>query len=970
MDEFYNAQFAAKVRSIVSKMDADEAEMFMRLATYDTLMADIEANRRTLERHTAAVHKRLADTVAKAAVSLVSKGAVDGAKQAAAVVGVVSKGSTPYEELYHREQPRGKGGRWSVSISREKQGKTPKGKKYQRGNVMVGPEFNLTSALAETGGRTTAFQDSWNKSDPLYASTNKRTYDRIAAGSQALHGVGGPKMQAATGVAGFFGKYGPEAEKVVGPHLRRTAYRYRGTERTPDSALIQAANTNSKNLMRYDETDELTPAMRTHASQRAAAGYLMERLPKKKWTKLQQASGKIPPSEGVIINADGKIITQAVGYADDHYLPFNLKNLKGLQGGHYVRSRSQGGLTTEDIYTGLVSGARSVTVVSRSGIFTINFEDDFRGGRRYNDKAAQMVSRYASTLDAVKSETVSRRSLSPEERAEIRDQVEGEYAGFGMPSTELEDLIKEREDEYKSRPTLTKAELADIDARARKDNDDDERKYKIARSELISAALDKKAQRNYRLDGEGYAASMEALREQFPYYIANVEYKHRDPEHGTVEDPFTNETDKGYVKPRYIRPEGAKEGYFDDTITGRKKISADRLNYANWANNPERAHAGGARLTPVEQENAEDAKNPLAREAKLREQIAQGQAQTRGNESLQKLAKLYQSNFDELPPIITRAAGDDFDSIANNATKRQELMDELNNVQTKIEGDPKHADVHEKARALFVAVEAMRGGSMYDEAKAAENPKTPFAFDSDKGRRVGYSGAANAPEIEAEWRRVAPGALFNVQPGDKTQEELGKLAAMYGYMGHALRQGLDESFAAKAAGYGATAEQIRSVMSVANRGGSEAEKRAKAILKQSEALHRLRRLQANLDNLDSASSQASGKDLAVRSKQPQETPAQTSQLGNTNFNPTVSDVLGVAQSKFREAAGAAAKGGNKDVAGVYNVIARALGDHKSGALDKAMMNRDIQDALDELKPTDATLVRGHLKQLGVDPDED
>ena len=70
---------------------------------------------------------------------------------------------------------------------------------------------------------------------------------------------------------------------------------------------------------------------------------------------LQLASGNTPPSEGVIINANGQIVTQAVGYGDDHYLPFNLKNLKALKGGEYIRTRSVGGLTSEDIYTGLIS---------------------------------------------------------------------------------------------------------------------------------------------------------------------------------------------------------------------------------------------------------------------------------------------------------------------------------------------------------------------------------------------------------------------------------------------------------------------------------------------------------------------------------------------------------------------------------------------------------------------------------------
>ena len=68
--------------------------------------------------------------------------------------------------------------------------------------------------------------------------------------------------------------------------------------------------------------------------------------------------GEHPAVGGDHANADGQIVTQAIGYGDDHYLPFNLKNLKGLKGGEYIRTRSVGGPTSEDIYTGLLSGAR------------------------------------------------------------------------------------------------------------------------------------------------------------------------------------------------------------------------------------------------------------------------------------------------------------------------------------------------------------------------------------------------------------------------------------------------------------------------------------------------------------------------------------------------------------------------------------------------------------------------------------
>ena len=45
----------------------------------------------------------------------------------------------------------------------------------------------------------------------------------------------------------------------------------------------------------------------------AVAGYLSDRLPSKQYYKLQLGAGNTPPSEGVIINSEGQIVTQAVG---------------------------------------------------------------------------------------------------------------------------------------------------------------------------------------------------------------------------------------------------------------------------------------------------------------------------------------------------------------------------------------------------------------------------------------------------------------------------------------------------------------------------------------------------------------------------------------------------------------------------------------------------------------------------------
>ena len=659
MDPLFNEGFAARTFDLICKMDDDEAEMFTRLFVYDTLHADIEANRRTITRHVDEINKSIREEVSK---TLIKRG--DGkAMAAAALVGLVSKsGDDPNTVWWDARDASGRFARKNskntqiaLTINRNREKGQPRLRqvktKDQYKAAMKNGEIDVVGALSNAQHRGSRFQEKWNESSELDASTNARTYRRIEAGSRLLSESGNPKAQLAGRAGEFVGQFGPEAEKVVGPAMRRASYRYRGTERRPDQELgnqwrdatlaVGRANGMSVNDPKF------TPEMKAEGARIGAVRYLEERLPSKKLASLQQQSGKIPPSEGVIINGEGKIITQAVGHMDDHYLPFNLKNLKGLQGGHYVRSRSTGGLTTEDIYTGLLAGARSVTVVSRSGTFTVQFDDDFRGGRRYNDKAHQMVGRYAKTLDAIKSEQVSRRGLTLEERARIRDEVEGEMGDYATRS-EIEDEIKRRGKEELSNPQLTKEELQDIELRAMTAYPDSERKRRMARAELIDNAMETKTSNKYRLDGEGYASALDAMREQFPYYIAGVHYITNRSGHEASRGK-SSETDSGYVKPRYIRPEGAKEGYYDESINGRGKISADRTNYANWPNNPERKYDKKAATEQgtkeAETTTTDTPKTPAQQGAKgQRQEMAMARAQRESKQTLHELAKLVDAN--------------------------------------------------------------------------------------------------------------------------------------------------------------------------------------------------------------------------------------------------------------------------------------------------------------------------------------
>jgi hypothetical protein len=534
------------------------------------------------------------------------------------------------------------------------------------GLTLGGAAFGLTSALGGSmspgvmGGLNTAgqklpdFAENWTKAGSG-ANSNERLYNRLETGSGLLRDLtpNGSKANLAGHVGNFVGSYGPQAEAVIGPPARRTAYRYRGTEKKPDPQMVAAYETAIRNSMgnrgRNVEDDAITrraqnraieakrrevadatktpveavrltadervEAMNSARSERRAAStspnptfteqqgaaaeiaaYLGRSAddprggaaPRRGLYNLQLASGNTPPSEGVILDRNGKIVTQAIGYGDDHYLPFNLKNLKGLKGGSYIRNRSVGGLTSEDIYTGLVSGARSVTVVSRSGTFTMEFEPDFRGGRRHNDKARRMTRRYEQILDAVQSEQVERQGIMPETRRAIADKVRAEAENNPlMGPNVIRAEVNRRIEEYKANPEIEPEDEEYLDFMTNYQTagmalDSPERN--AIKSNLRNQMAAEK-ELKFRLNGDGYAAALEGLREQFPYYIK----VRSEP---TKEGKFEREPDLGYVEPDKIRPTAAAAGLFGakrqhQYQSSPGKISAAEADYAGGA--PRRA---------------------------------------------------------------------------------------------------------------------------------------------------------------------------------------------------------------------------------------------------------------------------------------------------------------------------------------------------------------------------------------------
>jgi hypothetical protein len=515
------------------------------------------------------------------------------------------------------------------------------------------------------------FADQWNSQiEEDVANPSNRVFRRLSNGSQLIQEMAGEnipnKVKLALKTAEFVGQHEPEAAKVIGPHADRAAYRYRGVERKPDPTLQQNiegfrarfGDEGGREALIYGGTSQVATrtGVRTETVPSPLIAYFAGKrdpssgktrggkLPDADLAELQRKSGVIPPSEGIIIDRKGKVITQAVGYGDDWYLPFNLKTLSKLKGGEYIRTRTWGGPTTEDIYAGLVSGARAVTVISHNGVYTIEFDDSFRGSRRYNDKAARMVKRYGHLLDAVKSKEVTLSGIPHEREDELKAEAAGEFdpklerekyeeylgrlkreekrdpqmpeklrqaaaaefveehlqpsttTGEHLDWTQIAELNADHrvEEMRQMRNTFSPGAPFDADtarSTALRALDSPEklvdylgRSHELTRYMERAETKYKASQSPLNLDGAGYEASMDALREQFPYYIKRTKWQ----------ELHRGGFDGGYVKPKYTRPEAALAGYFDPSISGygsvkdvkgnrTGKVTADTTRYQNPA---------------------------------------------------------------------------------------------------------------------------------------------------------------------------------------------------------------------------------------------------------------------------------------------------------------------------------------------------------------------------------------------------
>lgn len=439
-----------------------------------------------------------------------------------------------------------------------------------------------------------------------------RLFDQLKTGGDVLQGIPGAEQYGR--FATFVGSVGPEAEKVLGPYVQRAAYRYRGTETSPDKNLIrmyagaemksvdriaeggspdpetraalaetltgQGRGKAASGLLRSAATRSLNDglsgdSLRMQVRSDMAAAELLPSLPKDPIVaRLSERAGNVLPSQGLLIDADGKLVSQAVGFAEDHYLPFDLKNMQALRGGQYTRTRQSGGLTGEDVYAAANLGARMVTVASPSGVFTLEMASDFRGARAMTDKAKGMYDRYIKILDAVEASGLYLEDIPAADKQKIENDVKG--LRLGDPKRENQ-LIAERTDEAREKAQqLDPKVIEGIESDLLMDRyngvprealqGQDRRRFEDDLSEAVASERAKLTNK-LRLNGQGYAVALQTLQQQFPYYIKGVRYEElnafttQNNVQGVKGRTFAS--DRGYVAPGGNRSASTREGYYN-----------------------------------------------------------------------------------------------------------------------------------------------------------------------------------------------------------------------------------------------------------------------------------------------------------------------------------------------------------------------------------------------------------------------
>ena len=501
----------------------------------------------------------------------------------------------------------------------------------------------------------------------LKMPTNQRDRDEQKGGVLGrffnMIGAGGAVLEQVTGAeklgqaARFVGTLGPQAQTVLGPYVQQAAYRYRGTEVTPDPGIMRSADPNkireywvgnpelpnpvggrpirdassgrAARVIPGGKMSDDSLAMQVQADQ--ASAYLQTTLPSDPiLARLSEESGQVLPSRGVLFNNKGEGISEAIGFTDDHYLPFNLENLGELRGGHYARTRVNGGLTGEDIYAAVTMGARQVQVVSGSGVFTLEMQPDFRGARSMSDKARSMHDRYLKILDAVENSGLYLEDVSPARQSELRREAAQE-ARYGGNEDDI--FTTKLNDERAKMNTIDSAEVAqiernalmavaprsmfataiatDLDA-AKKENESliyglqgkQRRNYDDTYQEMYDSAVAGKTNK-LKLNALGYKVALQTLQAQFPHFIRRVDSRTLNELPGVENRAQIGATrqftaDRGYVEPGALRAKPIRAGFWGNgSIDLQQKRKREEPAPATTSDTPDAPADTPASTTPA-----------------------------------------------------------------------------------------------------------------------------------------------------------------------------------------------------------------------------------------------------------------------------------------------------------------------------------------------------------------------------------
>lgn len=233
---------------------------------------------------------------------------------------------------------------------------------------------------------------------------------------------------------------------------------------------------------------------------------------------LAQGIGRDLPSEGVVIDANGKVVTQATGIGGDHYQPFNLKGRKALEGGQYVRTRQLGGLTTDDLRTLLTSNARAGMVVSASGVFDIEFDPSFRNQKRLSERALGMVDTYERILDQLAASNIYARDLDPKTKAELHEKAKAQVKRSGGDVAAVEqDMIDAKREEMSRLSAEDEAKLLTQAKELRGTPAAVSAEFEKLKADKIKAKV-----ATLGLNAEGYEVALRTLQSYYPYFIRDV----------------------------------------------------------------------------------------------------------------------------------------------------------------------------------------------------------------------------------------------------------------------------------------------------------------------------------------------------------------------------------------------------------------------------------------------------------------